>query len=46
VAEAKLNHVMLLFISDFSLHRNFALQLEKIIQRATFGKKNAKIAIL
>jgi hypothetical protein len=42
MAEATLNHVMQLIISDFSLYRNFALQLEKIIQRDTFGKKMPK----
>jgi hypothetical protein len=42
MAEATLVHVMLLFISDFSLYRNFALQLEKIIQRDTFRKKMPK----
>jgi hypothetical protein len=42
MAEATLNHVMLLFVSDFSLYRNFSLQLEKIIQRDTFGKKMPK----
>jgi hypothetical protein len=39
MSEVALVHVMLLFISDFSLYRNLALQLEKIIQRDTFGKK-------
>jgi hypothetical protein len=39
MAEVAVVHVMLLFISDFSLYQNLALQLEKIIQRDTFGKK-------